>query len=454
VTILSEKTLRIISKIGPLDILIGTPSFNNEDTIGHVAKAIKLGLIKYFPSYRSGLVHLDAKSTDKTVEKMKHELKTAHSTFESILIMNEHHPSLNGTAILPEEITVIIPRRGKGNCLRGFFEIAQAVGARACAVFDSDLRSITPEWVSMMIGPVIRKDYDYVTPQYCRHKYDGTITNSIVYPLTTTLYGTKVRQPIGGEFGFSSRAVDLYLQKEVPAAEVTRFGIDIWMTTTVMAEKLNICQSFLGAKIHDPKDPSASLGPMFRQVIGTMFELMPYYRNEWNHVKKSSPVKTFGFGCTVIPEEIRVNREALVVKFQEGFGQHDHLWSEILTKQNLKRIANLRNQSVEGFRFPKDLWVKTVYDFAVFYNSKIKKSLKNEAVLSLVPLYFAYTASFVNETLDCNFNEAEKNVEKLCEKFMELKPYLISRWDEATNQKMRTKKSKRRKVQVPVGCKL
>jgi len=124
--------------------------FNNEDTIGHVAKAIKPGLIKYFPHHRSGLVHLDAQSTDQTVEKMKRELETAPDKFSSMLIINEHHPSLNGTAIPPEEITVIMPKRGKGNALRGFFEIAQTVGAKACAVFDSDLRSITPEWVPMM----------------------------------------------------------------------------------------------------------------------------------------------------------------------------------------------------------------------------------------------------------------------------------------------------------------
>jgi len=26
--------------------------------------------------------------------------------------------------------------------------------------------------------------YDYVTPLYARHKYDGTITNTVTYPVT------------------------------------------------------------------------------------------------------------------------------------------------------------------------------------------------------------------------------------------------------------------------------
>ena len=52
---------------------------------------------------------------------------------------------------------------------------------------------------------MLHDGFDYVAPLYLRHKYDGTITNSIVYPLTRALYGREVRQPIGGDFGFSGR---------------------------------------------------------------------------------------------------------------------------------------------------------------------------------------------------------------------------------------------------------
>ena len=78
---------------------------------------------------------------------------------------------------------------------------------------DSDLRSITPEWIELLLGPVLEHGFDYVAPLYLRHKYDGTITNSIVYPLTRSLYGREVRQPIGGEFGFSGRLASHYLRR-------------------------------------------------------------------------------------------------------------------------------------------------------------------------------------------------------------------------------------------------
>ena len=44
---------------------------------------------------------------------------------------------------------------GKGSAFRLMFEMAQKLGAKACAVVDSDLRSITPEWIDLLIRPVL-----------------------------------------------------------------------------------------------------------------------------------------------------------------------------------------------------------------------------------------------------------------------------------------------------------
>ena len=49
------------------------------------------------------------------------------------------------------------------------------------------------------------------------------------------------------------------------------------MTTTAIAEGFRVCQSFLGAKIHDAKDPGTDLSDMLVQVVGTLFRLMETY---------------------------------------------------------------------------------------------------------------------------------------------------------------------------------
>ena len=53
------------------------------------------------------------------------------------------------------------------------------------------------------------------------------------------------------------------------------------MTTSALAGGFAVCQTRLGAKIHDPKDPGSDLGPMFRQVVGTILRLADRYADHW-----------------------------------------------------------------------------------------------------------------------------------------------------------------------------
>ena len=121
---------------------------------------------------------------------------------------------------------------GKGAALRTIFEIAAALEVQALVVVDSDLRSIVPEWIELLAGPILKGGYDYVAPLYARYKYDGTITNTVTYPLTRALYGKRIRQPIGGDFGVSGDLVRHYLTLDDWTSDVSKFGIDIWMTTS------------------------------------------------------------------------------------------------------------------------------------------------------------------------------------------------------------------------------
>ncbi len=181
-----------INKIKDADIIIGIPSYNNSRTIGHVVRAVQAGLAKYFPEKKSVLINSDGGSTDGTMDIVQN---TVIEDLQSILI---HHRTTPFFKIATPYHGI----PGKGSAFRMIFEIAEMLNAKACAVVDSDLRSITPEWVELLIKPVIERDFDYVSPLYHRHKYDGTITNSIIYPLTRALYGRQIRQPIGGDFGF------------------------------------------------------------------------------------------------------------------------------------------------------------------------------------------------------------------------------------------------------------
>ena len=53
------------------------------------------------------------------------------------------------------------------------------------------------------------------------------------------------------------------------------------MTTSALTGGFAVCQTRLGAKVHDPKDPGSDLGPMFRQVVGTILRLAAAHPDAW-----------------------------------------------------------------------------------------------------------------------------------------------------------------------------
>lgn len=406
-----------LRELAPVDILVGIPSFNNAHTIGHVVRAIQAGFAKYFPDARTLLLNSDGGSTDDTQEVVR---TTSLSDFGTILAAHPVHA-------VHRIVTPYHGVPGKGSALRTVFAAANALGASSCAVVDADLRSITPEWLDLLLSPVYRHGFDFVAPLYRRHKYDGTITNSIVYPLTRALYGKRVRQPIGGEFGFSGSLARHFLEHDVWHSDVARFGIDIWMTTTAITSGCGVCQSFLGAKIHDAKDPGVDLSEMLTQVVSSVFSLMEDHEPLWKGVHESEAVPLFGFEHTVGLEPIRVDVGRMVGNFRSGARDLASIWERILAPDTFSLVQNLVGASDERFRLPAPLWVKVVYDFAAAYHNPAIN--RDHLIRSLTPLYLGRTASFVNESEDADAAQVEDIIEGVCREFEDQKTYLVQRWD-------------------------
>ena len=415
--LLAKDVQEKIEEIKETDILVGIPSYNSARTVVHVVKAVEAGLSKYFPDKKSLLVNSDGGSTDGTMDVVGE----TDVDFDSILV--DHKAGAFHKLVTPYHG---IP--GKGSAFRTIFEIAKSLKAEACAVVDSDLRSITPEWVELLIKPILEEGYDYVSPYYLRHKYDGTITNTIVYPLTRALYGKKIRQPIGGDFGFSGRLASFYLTKDVWETDVARFGIDIWMTTTALANAFKVCQAFLGAKIHDPKDPGADLSAMLHQVISSVFNLMEEYFPEWKGISGSELVSTYGFVYSVGLEPIQVNLDGMLEKFRIGVKELTPLYGSFLPGGLLDNLRGYAENPKDKFIFPDEMWVNIIYYFALAYH---RKSMSQEHIIkSLTPLYLGKVASFVIETWESKAEEVENRLEDLCLSYERRKSYLVEMWEE------------------------
>ena len=442
-----------IQRLGKADIMVGIPSFKNAATIGYVVRAAQAGLVQYFSDLRPVVVNADAGSPDGTGRVV---VETEPPDYiEQILLVRPTH-KLERVSLTYPEIDGV---GGKGAALRTIFEIAAALEVQALVVVDSDLRSIVPEWIELLAGPILKGGYDFVAPLYARYKYDGTITNSVTYPLTRALYGHRIRQPIGGDFGVSGDLVRHYLQLDDWTPDVSRFGIDIWMTTSALTGGFAVCQTRLGAKIHDPKDPGSDLGPMFRQVVGTILRLANRYPEHWVAIRGSHDVPAYGFERIIDPPPLDVNTFRLLSEFHAGSLTLADTWARMLAPETLETVMELaaeagrledsaRNRlgvggdvasttattvemadAVAAFHFPDDVWARVIYDLVIAARDP-KPSLET-LVAALVPIYFGRVGSFIVENRNVPTAQAEERVERQAREFELLKPYLVSRWNEA-----------------------
>ena len=440
-----------IARLERADIMVGIPSFKNAATIGYVVRAAQAGLVQYFPDLRPVVVNSDAGSPDGTGRVV---VETEPPDYvERILLVRPTNKLSRVSLTYPE----VEGSGGKGAALLTIFEIAAALEVQALVVVDSDLRSILPEWIELLAGPILKGGYDYVAPLYSRHKHDGTITNTVTYPMTRALYGLRIRQPIGGDFGVSGDLVRHYLDAPGWTPDVSKFGIDIWMTTTAVAGGFAVCQTRLGAKVHDPKDPGADLGPMFRQVVGTILRGAVANADRWRDVRGSHDVPAYGFERHADPPPLEINVLRLLSEFHAGSLTMAATWQEMLAPATVTEVLALAEEAgavagtvrerlglgrpgseapstaamaeaAAAFMFPDDLWARVVYDLIA--GARVAPDAVDTRVAALVPVYFGRVASLVIENRELSTDRAEAHVERQAREFERLKPYLVARWDE------------------------
>jgi hypothetical protein len=231
------------------------------------------------------------------------------------------------------------------------------------------------------------------------------------------------------------------------------------MTTSALAGGFAVCQTRLGAKIHDPKDPGSDLGPMFRQVVGTILRLADKHSAQWLQIKDSHDVPAYGFERIIDPPPLEVNTLRLLSEFHAGSLTLTETWRSMLAPESLETVLQLAAEagrlgdaaraklgiggdvastsattlemaeSVSAFHFPDDVWARVVYDLVVAARNPAYPH--ETLVASLVPIYFGRVASFIIENRHITTEQAEDRVERQAREFELLKPYLIGRWNES-----------------------
>jgi glucosylglycerate synthase len=405
-----------------VDLVIALPSFNHASTIGSVLQAILAGLKPSFTDASILIVNADVGSQDGTPEIVK---QTVGDLFPLSLVQ----PIGEGSAASPFALNRLsysgMP--GQEDAFRSFFGITARLKAKTCVVIDPSVRSVTSEWIALLAKPVFEKGADYVAPVFCRPRYEGSLTNHLIAPLTQALYGKRVACQVGGGYGFSQNMASFLVQNDsFWEGDAARFSVDSWLTTVAVAQGYQVWQARLGIKLQDKKAGATDVSTSLVQAVGASYHYMERYQDVWEKQTGLTEVPEIGTQMDAEVGSASIQVERMMKGFRQGLRDLLPIWEVILAPETLAGVLTLGLREDDDFRFPLSLWVPTVYDFAVGYHEKV---LHREHLLrSLMPLYLGRTASVVLETRGGGPEEVQHTVEQGCQTFEAMKPYLVDRW--------------------------
>jgi glucosylglycerate synthase len=415
-SILTDEFLRQLMDVGEADVLVGVPTYNNAATVGHVVQTIRAGLLKYFPRERAVIVNADGGSRDQTSDLVR----------GASISDTQHSTDLNALRTLHSISAEYPGGPATGTALRTILASAELLRVSACVVVSPESTTIEPEWIERLLRPVYQGNFDFVTPLYRRHKFDGLLMRNLVYPMTRAFYGKRVREPYAAEFSFSGQMASHFLAQEIWTHEVGHTGTEIALTISAIAGGFRLAQSFLGLKPHlDAR--SADLVAAMRQTVGALFWSLEPNFPLWSASHDSQAIPTLGAGQETTLEPLHINRKRLFGMFRSGVAELEPVLKSILSPSTLTELQRISALEEDDFLYGDELWARTVYEFAASYHQAVIS--RDHIVQALAPLYRGRAFTFLVENREASAEEVEQKVESFCMTCERLKPSLVELWN-------------------------
>jgi glucosylglycerate synthase len=415
-SILSDDFIRQLINVGEVDIIVGVPTHNDAKTVGPAIQAIQAGILKAFPRERVVIINTDGGSTDGTPDiVLGASISDVHRSFNGYTLRTLHSISTQYAKTPSPELV-----------FRTILSAADLLRAKACTIISADAPTVESGWVENLLRPVYREKFDLVTPIYRRHKYEGVLVTNLIYPMTRALYGFRLREPYSSDVAFSSRLGCDFLVQNRWGQGSEHDDPRMEFTIHALSNGFRVHQSFLGSRTQSNRH-ARDLVQTMRQTMGTLFSTMEPKYAVWNGKTGSEPVSTKGPEFEVTDAPLRVNRKQLKEMFAGGVSELASVLETILTPGTLGELQQVASADEANCRLGCELWVKTVYEFAVSYHKTVIN--RDHILQALVPLYRGRMFTFFTETRAASSAEVANNIESLCLQFERMKPYLLELWN-------------------------
>jgi glucosylglycerate synthase len=307
------------------------------------------------------------------------------------------------------------------------FAASEKLQSRACCILASKPESAAPERVSRLARPLLEADADLVVPHYARRRFEGLLNSSIVAPLMRALYGRRLSNPMGPDFGISRRLVQRIFSGPERGTRGGANGLHpvASLGPSAFCDNLPVVEVHFGARVYPPPDWT-NTSSLLAEALSPVF--LDVERNAacWQRTRVSAAVPAFGEPVVVAEDGGTIDTTRLLDSFALGNRELQEIWGLVLPPATLFELRKLSRLAREQFRLPDELWARIVYDFALAH--RLRTINRDHLLKSMTPLYLGWVASYAHGFEAGDLIGVDQRMERLALAFEAEKPYLVSRW--------------------------
>jgi len=301
------------------------------------------------------------------------------------------------------------------------YRIAKEHEARGILMLGPGADSLRMTAMRELANAVLESHTDLALPYYALPPHAGLVNSAILYPLTRSLFASRMRFPLSLDLALSLRMAERLASTGQRYASLEQGEGILWPVNEACAAGFTIAQVEVGPRVL-PQPAEPNVNAILTLVTGSIFADIEAKAAYWQRPRRLQPdqhaaseVRETNGAVDIVP---------MVEGFRMAFSNLQEIWSLVLAPNSLLGLKRLSVVEPAAFRMPESLWARIVFDFLIAY--RLRTINRGHLLGSLIPLYLAWVAGHMNVT--AAGTSAESHIEAQTAAFEADKPYIVSRW--------------------------
>ncbi|HTW61498.1 MAG TPA: hypothetical protein VMD55_06780 [Terracidiphilus sp.] len=301
------------------------------------------------------------------------------------------------------------------------FELAREENVRGVLMLGPGSNSLNAAALRALAGAVLSSTVDLAVPFYVLPPYAGLMNSAILYPLTRTLFASRIRFPQAIDLCLSLRMVERLAAAAHRIASTNQPNALIWPVNEAVAAGYAMDEFDVGPRAL-PQPADVDVNAILSLVTGSLFADVESKAALWQRARRLPPPRRPLHDLTKTEGAPDIAR--MIESFRFAYNNLQEIWSLVLPPNSLLGLKRLSVTDAAEFRMPDPLWARIVFDFLIAF--RLRTINRGHLLGALIPLYLAWVAGHINIT--AAGISSERHIEAVAAAFEADKPYMVSRW--------------------------